>query len=181
MAKVKKTLMRKPQVQAVERTSPPPGAGSSAGGSTTSSAAHVPDPEVPPRAVRRTFTAEYKGRVLEEADACTEPGEIGALLRRHGLYSSHLTSWRQKRADGVLAGLAPRRRGRKGRPKNPLVEEVARLERENKKLLAHADRAERLVELQERVAELLGDPLPPAPLELEPESEARPVRARRRR
>jgi transposase-like protein len=118
-----------------------------------------PDPEVAaPR--RRTFTAECKRRVLAEVDACSEPGDIGALLCRHGLYSSHLTEWRRQREEGVLSGLAPKKRGRKPVAKNPLAEEVARLERENRKLLARAERAERLLELPKKVAELFGEPLP---------------------
>ncbi len=71
----------------------------------------VTDPEVPEKALRRRFTAEYKLRVLQEADACSEPGEIGALLRREGLYSSHLVVWRRQRAEGTLEGLRPRKRG----------------------------------------------------------------------
>ena len=110
--------------------------------------------------LRRSFTAEFKRKVLAEADACTEPGEVGALLRRHGLYSSHLTEWRRARDEGALSGLAPRKRGRKGRPENPLAAEVARLERENKKLLARAERAEGLVAVQKKLAELLGEELP---------------------
>ncbi len=141
----------------------------------------APGPEVTELPARRTFTAEFKERVLKEADACTEAGGIGALLRRHGLYSSHLTSWRRQREEGSLAGLAPKQRGRKATPKNPLSEEVARLERENKRLLARAERAERLVELQKKVAELLGDPLPPPPAEPAAEEEPLAAPARRRR
>src|SRR5215475_15375825 len=77
---------------------------------------------------RRRFSAEFKLRILAEADACTEPGEVGALLRRHGLYSSHLTEWRRQRDKGTLAALAPKKRGRKAAAKNPLAAEVARLE-----------------------------------------------------
>lgn len=141
----------------------------------------APDPEVTERPARRTFTAEFKQRILNEADACTHTGEVGAMLRRHGLYSSHLTSWRKQREAGTLAGLAPRKRGRKATPRHPLTDEVARLERENKRLLARAERAERLVELQKKVAELLGDPLPPAPPELAPEEKPTEAARRRRR
>ena len=74
-----------------------------------------PDPEVPAKARRRKFTAKYKVETLKEVEACTEPGEIGALLRRRGLYSSHLSKWRQQRDEGVLAGLRPKKRGRKPR------------------------------------------------------------------
>ena len=96
--------------------------------------AQIPDPEVVPQAKRRQFTARYKLRILEEADRCTERGQIGELLRREGLYSSHLSKWRQQRARGQLQGLAPKKRGRKGQ--NPTVAELARLRRENERLRA---------------------------------------------
>ena len=130
---------------------------------------------------RRTFTAEFKRRVLAEADACAELGDVGALLRRHGLYSSHLTEWRRQREDGTLAGLAPRKRGRKAQERNPLAVDVARLQGELKTMTARAERAERLVALQKKVAELLGDPLPPPPPELMRDPEPPPARPRRRR
>lgn len=131
---------------------------------------------------RRSFTAEFKLRVLAEVDACTELGEVGALLRRRGLYSSHLAEWRRARDEGALSGLAPRKRGRKSREPNPLAGEVARLEAALRKVTARAERAERLIELQKKVAELLGDPLPPPPPELMPDPPAPPpARARRRR
>ena len=94
--------------------------------------AQLPDPEVVPKAKRRQFTAKYKLRVLEEADRCTERGQIGELLRREGLYSSHLSKWRQQRARGQLRGLAPKKRGCKGQ--DPSVAELARLRRENERL-----------------------------------------------
>ena len=76
----------------------------------------IPNPEVEAKAVRRRFSAKYKCSVLEQADRCTNPGDIGALLRREGLYSSHLTNWRRQRVEGALGGLAPRKRGRKPDP-----------------------------------------------------------------
>jgi transposase-like protein len=76
----------------------------------------LPDPEVRPKAQRRQFTAEYKKRLLDEADACTTPPQRGALVRREGLYSSHLTAWRRQRAHGILDGLAPKKRGVKPNP-----------------------------------------------------------------
>src|SRR5688572_30829995 len=140
------------------------------------------DSEVSERPARRTFTAEFKRQVLAEVDAATEPGEVGAVLRRHGLYSSHLVDWRRARDKGALAGLTPRKRGRKPAAVNPLAAENARLERENRKLLARAERAERLLELQKKMAELLGETLPPPPPELTPPpEEPEPPRARRRR
>jgi transposase len=119
-----------------------------------------PDPEVPARPVRRVYSAEFKRQVLKEVDACTEFGEIGAVLRRHGLYSSHLKTWREQRERGELSGLAPQKRGRKPTPKNPLADEVARLERELRRATARAERAEGLVEVQKKLAELLGEELP---------------------
>lgn len=109
---------------------------------------------------RRTFTAEFKREVVAAADACTKPGELGALLRRHALYSSHLTEWRRLRDEGALAGLGARQRGRKPAVVNPLAAENARLEREVKRLTARAERAEGLVAVQKKLAELLGEELP---------------------
>jgi transposase len=143
----------------------------------------APDPEVPAKAKRRTYTAEFKRQVLAEVDAATEPGEIGMILRRNGLYSSHLADWRRQRDAGELAGLAPRKRGRKPMARNPLAEENAKLQRELARATARAERAERLLELQKKVAELFGETLPPPPPELAPpeESPKRRPRTRRRR
>ena len=113
--------------------------------------------EVSPKARRRQFSAEYKRRVLAEAEACTKAGEIGALLRREGLYSSHLVEWRRARDRGALAGLAPRKRGPAAKVPHPLERKVLELQRENTRLQR---RAERLVELQKKVSELLGIQLP---------------------
>ena len=121
----------------------------------------VPEVEVLPKATRRRFTAEYKRKILREADACTEPGAIGALLRREGLYSSHFTKWRAQRARAELAGLAPKQRGPAPQPKNPLAAKVAALEREVTRYKVRAERAEALVELQKKVAALLGTAPPP--------------------
>jgi transposase len=122
----------------------------------------VPEVEVVAKASRRRFTAEYKRRILREADACTEPGAIGALLRREGLYSSHLTTWRAQRERGELAGLTPKKRGPAPMPTNPLAAKVAALEREVTRYKVRAERAEALVELQKKVAELLGTARPPS-------------------
>lgn len=130
---------------------------------------------------RRSFTAEFKRQVLDEADACKESGgEIGALLRRHGLYSSHLTEWRRAREAGELSGLAPKKRGRKARAKNPLAAEVARLEREVKRQTARAERAERMIELQKKLAELLGEELPSEQELLEADRQGLPMPPRRK-
>ncbi len=116
----------------------------------------VPNPEVPPRAKRRQFSPEYKKRILEEADACTERGQIGALLRREGLYSSHLDKWRRQREQGTLAGLASKPRGRKP---NPEATELAQLRRENERLQRQLQRAETIITFQKKLADLLGIPL----------------------
>lgn len=108
--------------------------------------------EVTSKPERRRFTAEYKLKVLQEADACAKRGELGALLRREGLYSSHLTAWRRARN----SGLAPKKRGPAAREINPLAKRVAQSEREAARWKARAERAEALVELQKKVAELLG-------------------------
>ena len=120
-----------------------------------------PSPEVLEKPVRRRFTREYKAKVLAEADACTEPGMLGELLRREGLYSSHLSAWRRQRDEGALAGLTPKRRGRKAKPKNPLADEVARLQRENSRLQENLRQAELIIDVQKKVSEMLNIPLKP--------------------
>lgn len=121
----------------------------------------MPDPAVPEKPVRRRFTAEYKIRVLREADRCTELGQLGALLRREGLYSSHLSTWRQQRDEGTLAGLTPKRRGRKANPDAPLIAENLRLTRETQRLAAKLRQAEAIMDIQKKLSEILGIPLPP--------------------
>jgi len=113
-----------------------------------------PDPEVPERAQRRRFTAAYKLRILEEADGCTASGQLGALLRREGLYSSHLADWRHQRAQGTLAALAPQRRGRP--PAAAPRSELIRLRQENERLTRQLAAAEAIVEIQKKVSALLG-------------------------
>ena len=110
----------------------------------------APSPEVLERPVRRRFTVEYKLRILAEADACSEPGMLGELLRREGLYSSHLSTWRRLRDEGVLAGLTPKRRGRKAKQKNPLADEVTRLSRENDRLKDQLRQAELIIDVQKK-------------------------------
>lgn len=117
--------------------------------------------EVTERAKRRAFTAEYKRKIVKEADACKGPGEIGALLRREGLYSSHLTTWRQARDRGELAaGAATKKRG----PKPVLVDardkKIAEMERQIAKLTTRAERAEAIAEIQKKLAALFGRPFP---------------------
>ena len=106
--------------------------------------------EVTAKPTRRRYTAEYKHRILREADTCTRPGELGAFLRREGLYSSNLTVWRKQRERGEIEGLSQKKRGPLPKEKNPLAAKVATLERENRRLKARSERAEGLVELQKK-------------------------------
>lgn len=113
-----------------------------------------PDPEVTPRARRRTFSAAYKARVLAEADACAERGEIGALLRREGLYSSHLSNWRRQREAGELQSLTDKKRGRKP-ALEPKEAKIARLERKSARLQKQLAQAELIIAAQKKLAEAL--------------------------
>jgi transposase-like protein len=119
----------------------------------------APNPEVVEKPVRRRFSAAYKLAVLREADGCREPGEIGALLRREGLYSSHLAAWRRQRETGLLAGLSPHKRGRKAKEHNPLQRRLAQLERDKARLTQRLQQAELIIEFQKKVSEILGIPL----------------------
>jgi transposase-like protein len=110
---------------------------------------------------RRTFTAEYKARVLREADACTQPGQVGALLRREALHSSHLVQWRRQRAELERRALAPRKRGPKGR--SPEAKRIEQLEREKAALEEQLRKANVIIEYQKKVHALLGIPLPDVP------------------
>jgi transposase-like protein len=113
-----------------------------------------PDPEVLPRAKRRSFTASYKQWVLAEADKCRQqPGQIGALLRREGLYSSHLRTWQRQREAGQMAGLKPQKRGRKA---NEEAAEINQLRHENKRLTRQLEQAELIIEAQKKLSEILG-------------------------
>ena len=118
--------------------------------------------EVVAKAMRRRFTVEYKRKIVREADGCKTPGAIGALLRREGLYSSHLTTWRAARERGELAG-APKKRGPARRVADPRDTRITELERERTRWQQRAERAEALVELQKQVAALLGTPLTTEP------------------
>jgi len=115
----------------------------------------VADPEVPEKASRRKFTADYKLRILKEAETCQHAGQRGALLRQEGLYSSHLTTWRRQAERGTLQALSPRRRGPKARTPNPLMKRVATLERENQHLRHQLKQAETIIEVQKKISEIL--------------------------
>jgi len=120
----------------------------------------APDSEVPAKARRRKFAAQYKKRILDEADGCRHvPGAVGALLRREGLYSSHLTTWRKQRERGEFDGLSPKKRGRKAEPINPLAGKVRELEAENRRLQRQLEKAEMIIAFQKKLSEMLGIPL----------------------
>jgi len=114
-----------------------------------------PDPEVVEKPGRRKFTAEYKERILREADRCA-PGELGALLRREGLYSSHLTKWRRQRDEAIRAGLTAKQRGRKPQKPDPAAQRIAELQRENERLRQRLQQAETIIEVQKKISEILG-------------------------
>ncbi len=123
-------------------------------------AMEVRETEVVAKATRRRFTAEYKRKVLQEAERAKAPGEVGALLRREGLYSSHLTSWRAARERGEVAGLAAKRRGPKPKSRDERDRRMAELERELARTRKHLERAEAVIEVQKKLSILLGVELP---------------------
>lgn len=145
-----------PQRSGGERSEP-----ERSGGSPTTRAATTPspDPEVTEKPTRRRFTADYKLRVLLEADACRNDGDVGRLLRREGLYSSHLAAWRRQRKDGGLKALAPRQRGPRSKKNDPLARRNAELERENRRLRRRLEQAETIIDIQKKASALLGIPL----------------------
>jgi len=118
----------------------------------------VEDVQVVAKARRRTYSAEYKRRIVKEAAACATSGAVGTLLRREGLYSSHLVVWRRAQARGELAALAPKKRGRKARPVDARDRKIAELERQLVEMTGRAERAEALVDAQKKLAALLGRP-----------------------
>jgi len=142
------------------------GTGGRPGAEAAASAARVDlviaDPEVPEKARRRQFSAGYKLRVLKEADACDQHGQLGELLRREGLYSSHLVLWRRQREEGSLQSLSPRTRGRRPRVTNPLTKRVTDLERENDGLRKRLRQAELIIDVQKKVSQILGVTLDPS-------------------
>ncbi len=120
----------------------------------------VSETEVTEKAKRRRFTAEYKKRILDQAERCTQRGEVGALLRREGLFSSHLADWRKARDRGELAALSPKRRGPKAHMPHPLEKKVGELEHELARTKAQLERAEIIIDVQKKVSRLLGVQLP---------------------
>ena len=126
-----------------------------------------PNPEVVAKPRRRAFTADYKRRILDEADAARVSGSVGALLRREGLYSSHLVTWRRERDAGLLEALTPQKRGPKSK-RHPLEDENQKLRRHNERLSEQLRKAEIIIDVQKKVAALLGRPIP----ETDPEEQS---------
>ncbi len=118
----------------------------------------VPNPEVSDRPKRRKFTGEYKLRILRELDACAEPGQKGAILRREGLYSSHVSDWRRARALGELQGLRAKKTGRPRKKRNVLQPEVEHLQRENARLQEELRKTRLIIDVQKKVAAMLDNP-----------------------
>lgn len=119
-----------------------------------------PETEVTEKAKRRRHSAEFKARILREAETCTQPGELGAMLRREGLYSSHLSAWRAQAERGQLSALEPRKRGPKAKVVDARDRQIAELQRNLEKVTRRAERAEALVEVQKKLSQLLGLALP---------------------
>jgi transposase-like protein len=147
---------------AAERSEPERNEGSrsaAAGKAGADPAPPRPNPEVVAKPRRRTFTADYKRRILDEADTARFSGSVGALLRREGLYSSHLVTWRRERDAGILEALTPLKRGPKSK-RHPLEDENQKLRRHNERLTEQLRKAEIIIDVQKKVAALLGRPIP---------------------
>jgi len=143
-----------------ERSEPERAGGASpAGGELVGSRNGTPDPEVSAKKLFRRYTAAYKLKVLREVDQCTKPGETGALLRREGLYSSLLSSWKRQREAGQLDGLAGKKRGYRGASSDKQSAEIKRLRRETRRLARKLHQAEVVIDIQKKASELLGIPL----------------------
>ena len=147
------TTVEEPERRGGERSEAPRSGGSSTV-ERVDPPSQAPDPEVPARHARRRFTPQYKLEILRKAEACSRPGELGELLRKEGLYSSHLITWRRQREEG----LTPKKRGRKAVPVDPRVK---KLEQENRRLERRLKKAEAIIAFQKKVHELLGIPLKP--------------------
>jgi transposase len=119
----------------------------------------LPDPEVPEKPLRWRFTAQYKLRILKEVEALTDSGQIGALLRQEGLYSCHLTTWRRQREAGTIQALQPKKRGRRGRRRDLVIQENEQLRRQHDRLARRLKKAEAIIEIQKKNSEILGIPL----------------------
>ena len=149
------SLVAHPEGGGGERSEQEPPGGGATSGPPKRSKTERPDPEVVPQAKRRRFSAKYKLKILQEADRCLARGELGALLRREGLYSSQLSTWRRKREDGTLQGLAPKKRGPKPNPDKALAKRVVQLENEIRRLADQLEKAELIIDVQKKLSRLL--------------------------
>jgi transposase len=157
MSQIRSVSANQSSVEEPERRGDERSEAARSGGSSTLELDAVsvpPDSEVPARHARRRFTTAYKLAILRRADACTRHGELGALLRKEGLYSSHVITWRQQRE----AGLTPKKRGRKMTAVDPRLK---KLEQENRRLTSRLQQADALLAFQKKVSELLQIPLKP--------------------
>jgi transposase len=152
--------LSKPRLSSPQWSEPERSEGERNGGDDNhaTASAPVPDPEVSARPTRRRFSGPYKAQVVEEAGRCNQPGQIGALLRREGLVSSQLTLWRRQYRQGILKALRDDKRGRKP-IHDPRDRELDRLRRENARLTKKLQQAETIIEIQKKVAALLGNPV----------------------
>ncbi len=146
-----------PPLGGFERSEKTPNGGNRAAGGGDRQVEN-PDSEVSEKPTRRRYSAEYKLKILRLADKCTMRGELGSLLRREGLYASHLKTWQKQREKGTLQGLTPKKRGRKAIPKNPLSGELQKLRRENEQLKHKLQQAETIIDVQKKLCEILGTP-----------------------
>lgn len=145
-----------PKVTEAERSETEGTAGATNGLAERGSRPERPNPEVPARAQRRSFTAEYKQRIVREAEQCTQSGEIGALLRREGLYSSILAEWRRQSEQGSYKALVRKKRGPKDNPSTDLLRENATLKKKLGRLERELKTAELIIDVQKKVSEVLG-------------------------
>jgi len=154
-------VVEAPERRSGERSEPGRSGGASAAKLATLDKPYqlIPNPEVSEKPIRRRFTAEYKLRILQEVDILSESGQIGALLRREGLYSSNLTTWRRQRDNGTIEALSPKKRGRKAHRQNPLIQENEQLRRQNERLARQLKKAEAIIDFQKKISEILGIPL----------------------
>lgn len=149
-----------PETREGERSEPERGGGANhASGGAVAPLMPTPDPEVSDKAVRRIYSAQYKLKILGESDRCNEPGGVGALLRREGLYSSLLSYWRKQREVGQLDGLTGKKRGRNTTSKDKIAAENKQLRRETQRLAHKLRQAELVIDIQKKASELLGIPL----------------------
>jgi transposase-like protein len=144
----------KPRVDEMEGARRTTGVSSTAASRGASLKTVVPNPEVPQKASRRRYTAEYKRGILRESEACNEQGQIGTLLRREGLYYSNLTVWRRQAERGTLDALSSKKRGPKAHKPDPSVRRIAEQEKEIQKLRARLRKADLIIDAQKKIAEL---------------------------